>query len=177
MAHSLPPVERDDTLQLLWPAGAAAPRVELPPGYRLRAAIDRRAFVQVQASIGFAVTNEAWTTLVADLVDGAMTFATTAPGKEPAAVVTAERRPRGWVELGWVAVDPGHRGRRLGRAVCASVTERLLASGERRLFLSTQDHRLAALAIYLQLGFQPVLRAEKRERWRAVARQLADSPR
>ena len=52
------PTERDDTLAMTWPRDGQRPsRVELAPGYALRADVDPVAFKGVQASIGFEVTD------------------------------------------------------------------------------------------------------------------------
>ncbi len=168
-----PPLERAETLALRWPEGQAPPaKPTLDPEYRLRTMVDARPFRRVQATIGFHVAEDAWRSLRTNLVEDAMVFATRA--EVPVGVAAAERRGD-WVELGWVAVSPADRGRGLGLAVCAALTRQLLKSGETKVFLSTQDHRLAALKIYLSLGFHPVVRG-KGERWRAVHEQLGLQP-
>ena len=58
-------------------------------------------------------------------------------------------------ELGWVASDSAHRGRGLGRAVCAAVTARLIQAGYRNIHLYTEDYRLSAIRTYLGLGYVP----------------------
>jgi len=138
----------------------------------LRTGIDQPAFRAVQRSIGFDVTEAAWSTLAAHLVGASMVIAETTRDREPVAVAAAERRDGGWVELGWVAVAPAHRGRRLGLSVCSLLTRSLIDAGETRLFGSTQDDRLAALAIYFTLGYVPVFRPEKLDRWRRVCNAL-----
>jgi len=164
------PTEREETLAMAWPPGADAPDASPVAGYSLRVGADRAAFESVQAGIGFDVTDAAWTGLSERLVDTAMVLAF--GSDEPVAAAAAERRAGGWVELGWVAVSPAHRGRGLGLAVCARLTRRLLETGETALFGSTQDHRLAALRIYFALGFHPVHRDAKRDRWRAVCERI-----
>jgi hypothetical protein len=56
--------------------------------------------------------------------------------------------------------------------VTPSYALRLVDAGETRLFGSTQDDRLAALAIYFSLGYVPVFRPEKLDRWRRVCNAL-----
>ncbi|MFT5679240.1 MAG: mycothiol synthase [Myxococcota bacterium] len=167
------PLERDETLALRWPPDASPPPPpDLPRGYTLRVGVDRAAFASTQAAIGFEVTDAAWSRLVEQLAAGAMVFAETTDTHEPVAVAAAEHCADGWVEPGWVAVAPVHRGAGLGLAVCTALTRHLLSHGHHRLIGSTQDHRLAALRIYLTLGFQPVLRPEKAARWQAVMLQV-----
>lgn len=157
------PVERDETLAFTWPTDREAPAPPLPDGYVLDDG-DRAAFEAVQASIGFAVGTDTWDGL--DLVPG--TSVAVRHGDTPIAFACAEHRPERWVELGWVAVDPAHRGRGLGRAVTAAVVARLLAADHRRIVGSTQDARIHALRIYLGLGFRPVERSDKADRWAAA---------
>jgi len=83
-----------------------------------------------------------------------------------------ERYPFGG-ELGWVAADPAHAGRGLGRTVSAAVTARLIRAGYRNIHLYTEDWWLAALKTYLKLGYVPVLFApDIPERWQTVCAQL-----
>jgi xylulokinase len=77
-------------------------------------------------------------------------------------------------ELGWVATHPKHRGKRLSAVTCAAVTKRFLAAGYRRIYLKTDDWRLPAIKIYLQLGYVPFLCApDMNERWRSACEKLA----
>jgi ribosomal protein S18 acetylase RimI-like enzyme len=79
----------------------------------------------------------------------------------------SDRHPFG-AELGWVAVDPDHRRKGLGTAVCASVTTRPQA-GYQDIHLYTEDLRLAALVLYLKLGYQPFIHApDMLDRWRHI---------
>jgi mycothiol synthase len=83
-----------------------------------------------------------------------------------------ERHPEGG-ELGWVASHPEHRGKGLGRTVCACATQRLRDAGYRRIYLSTDDFRLPAIAIYLALGYTPnPYRDGMTDRWESVGQRL-----
>ena len=83
-----------------------------------------------------------------------------------------DRHPEGG-ELSFVAASPQHAGHGLGRAVCAAVVRRFLGAGYSRIYLKTDDHRLAAIKVYLQLGFEPFLFNETMAaRWAAVQQQL-----
>ena len=76
-------------------------------------------------------------------------------------------------ELGWVVTHPDHRGKALGRAVSAAVTCRLLDIGYDSIYLRTDDHRLAALKIYLLMGYEPSCYADgMAERWAGVRSAL-----
>jgi mycothiol synthase len=76
-------------------------------------------------------------------------------------------------QMGWLVADPSHAGRRLGTIVGASATSRLAAEGYQQPCLGTEDFRLAAISIYLKLGWVPYLYREDMEpRWRRIFDQL-----
>jgi mycothiol synthase len=76
-------------------------------------------------------------------------------------------------ELNWVAADPEHRGKGLGYAVCAAATRCFIESGCWWVCLRTDDFRLAAIKVYLNLGYVPFLFAPEMEaRWRDVCAKL-----
>lgn len=154
---------------MIWPAGQRAPDPLNPlPGHRLERTVEQAAFCAVQRAIGFEVSDALW---AAASAQWAASVVLVGPDDAPLAVACGTRGPAG-VELGWVAVVPSHRGRGLAYQVCSALTRRLVLAGEGPLFGSTQDHRLAALAVYFKVGFVPVPRPNKRARWRAVCAQL-----
>ena len=76
-------------------------------------------------------------------------------------------------QLGWVAVSPGHRGKRLGCCVCAAAVKRYLDAGYTDIYLQTDDWRLPAITTYLKLGFVPLLFApDMEERWQDICSKL-----
>lgn len=82
------------------------------------------------------------------------------------------RHPNAGV-LDWVMADPDHAGRGLGRVVTAAVTRLLIQRGYQRIYLLTDDWRLPALAVYLQLGWEPfIAEPGMQARWDAVRKQL-----
>jgi mycothiol synthase len=75
--------------------------------------------------------------------------------------------------LHMVCVLPEHRGRRLSYALCLAVLHRFRQRGFQRVALSTNDWRLGAVKVYLELGFQPVYRHPMHpQQWQEVVRQL-----
>jgi mycothiol synthase len=79
--------------------------------------------------------------------------------------------------LHWVASSPRARGRGLGRAVIVAVLKRFHHDGMTQAVLETDDHRLAAIRLYLSMGFVPVYRGgDDESRWSAVFRRLAEHP-
>jgi mycothiol synthase len=76
-------------------------------------------------------------------------------------------------ELGWVATLPAHQSQGLAKAVSAAATRRLIDAGYESIRVGTQDHRLAAIQVYLRLGYVPYLYAEDMaERWRQICAKL-----
>ncbi len=72
-------------------------------------------------------------------------------------------------QLGWLVTDPSHTRKGLGKIVSASVTNRLVAEGYQHPFLGTEDFRIAAISIYLNLGWRPhIYRDDMELRWRSI---------
>lgn len=169
-------------LHMIWPDNLleTPPVVTLEPEYGLRCftEADETAWLRLMAEAGF----EGWDSgrlagmLRAVLPDGFFLVVHRPTARVVATAVAThnpeELHPYGG-ELGWVAADPVHSGHGLGRAVCSAVVARLLSAGYRRIYLKTDDFRLAALKVYLTMGFVPLLYAEDMaERWRAVYEKL-----
>lgn len=76
-------------------------------------------------------------------------------------------------QMGWLVTDPSHARKGLGTIVAASATNRLAAEGYQRPCLGTEDFRIAALSIYLKLGWRPyVYREDMIPRWRSIFARL-----
>lgn len=74
----------------------------------------------------------------------------------------------------WVAVDPRHRGQRLGTIVMDAVLRRFEADGRLSAILETDDVRLPAITSYLGQGFIPHYSdVDHEDRWSAVFTNLA----
>jgi mycothiol synthase len=73
----------------------------------------------------------------------------------------------GWVR--WVATDLDRRREGLARALVIGVLAMARQAGCREARLHTQTDRLAAILLYLQLGFEPLVRGDsEREVWERV---------
>lgn len=76
-------------------------------------------------------------------------------------------------EMGWVAAAHDHRGRGLGRVVVSAATRTLLENGAKAIYLLTDDWRLPALKVYLEVGYVPYHGVVgSRQRWRVVCAEL-----
>lgn len=80
--------------------------------------------------------------------------------------------------LDYVVTHPDHRGKGLGRATCTEVARYLVTHGCKSVLLNTDDWRLAAIHIYLSMGFRPVMtRNDMPHRWAAVYDNLKEQRR
>ena len=76
-------------------------------------------------------------------------------------------------DVGWLACDSNHRGRGLGYALIAHVTNRFLRAGYSRIQLHTEYYRLPAAKTYLKVGYLPVMYApEMYSLWQEICTQL-----
>jgi len=169
-------------LKMVWPENLLQnpPEVKLPAGYNLRTfqAGDEAQFYRLMELAGWpgwdAEQLRPWQE--AGFEDCWFFAVETVSGKIVASAMgvhdPTDPNPEG-SELGWVAGDPDHAGRGLGRAVCAAVTRRLIELGRRDIYLNTDDWRLPALKTYFKLGYVPLLfLPEMAERWQVICGQL-----
>jgi mycothiol synthase len=76
-------------------------------------------------------------------------------------------------QLGWLVTDPSHTRKGLGTIVSAAVTNRFVEEGYERPFLGTEDFRITAISIYLNLGWRPhIYRDDMEPRWRSIYGRL-----
>lgn len=172
--NSLKPCTRQQ-LHMVWPRNRLheRPTWSLPAGYTLRnwREGDGEAYTRLARDAGFRT----WMLehiLQESLPQGLFFILEERGGRIVASAVARHQptqlHPLGG-ELAWVAVDSDHRGRGLGFAVSAAATKRLLDAGYSDVYLKTDDHRLAALKLYLRLGYIPFVYAPGMdERWRVV---------
>jgi uncharacterized protein (TIGR03790 family) len=156
------------------------PMPELPPGYTLRtyresdmeplAALMRDAFKDKQWTP--AKLREA----LVDAPDVHRIFVIDYAGK-PVASASVRLLPERFPDSGyvhWVAVDPAHQGQRLGYVVTLATLYEFASMGCKDAVLETDDHRLAAIKTYQNLGFVPEHHHESHlERWAVIADMLA----
>jgi len=169
-------------LQMVWPERLlnVPPAVRLPSGYVLRTYQqgDEPRFYKVMELAGWPEWNDEklrpW--LLRILPEGWF-MAIHEESSEIVATAMA-LHDHTWLfpfcgEVGWLAGNPAHAGKGLGMAVSAAVTARFIEAGYRNIHLHTEHWRLAALKIYLKLGYIPFLyTSEMPERWRAICAQL-----
>jgi mycothiol synthase len=172
-------------LCMTWPqsrlAEPAAPAPHVPAGYHLRLFqdSDEASFFELmeKANLGCPWTHEYLLDARTRILPGGFFVIVQEPTGQLVATAMATHRPRpghpAGGEVGWVAADPDHKGKGLGQAVTAAATARLIRAGYERVYLLTDDFRLAALKVYLKLGFEPLMyQDDMPARWQAVFEKL-----
>lgn len=162
-------------------SGGALEACSLPQGYLLRQyeESDRASYWRLFAEV-FNTNSRLDELRTASLANGFHVAVDESSGDVVASAVAAEFPRAGHDELGslqWVMTDPAHTGKGLGRAVVTAATSTLDSGGYEHVYLSTDDWRLPAIHVYLELGWNPYLNAPDMEaRWLAIYEQLKRSP-
>jgi mycothiol synthase len=162
-------------LEMIWPTRllSSPPEVRVAAGYRLRqfASADTDAFQGLLNSAGMPPCPlEYWERYL--LPNGFFVIEHEATKKLVATCFAShhstDRHPRAG-NFGWLAADPQHSGKHLGRTVASAVTARLISAGYERIYLETHDHRLQAIRIYLSMGWIPLLYTDQMaQRWQSI---------
>lgn len=139
------PNEAKAQLQMIWPPRMLTlpPIVSICPGYSLRTYQhgDEPGFYKVMALAGWpGWNNETLRPWMARIVPESWYMAIHEASGEIVATAMglhdhSDMHPFGG-ELGWLAANPAHAGKGLGRAVSAAVTARLIGAGYRNIHLS-----------------------------------------
>ncbi|MGC8668900.1 MAG: GNAT family N-acetyltransferase [Chthonomonadales bacterium] len=148
-------------------------------GFRLRRAApsDEGELARVLAA---AFEDEEWTpeTVHARLTGEASVKAVyvAARGRSIGATASARYLPDRYPGLGylhWVGTHPDYRGRGLGRMVTLAALNHFRRSGCTGAVLETDDHRIAAIRLYLSLGFVPqLIEPDHLRRWEVVLQSI-----
>jgi mycothiol synthase len=170
-------------MYMVWPIDRLplAPEGPVPAAYALRTCGEPdlgavRALIDADGPI----PEPAWDGFRDRIVPGGAFLIIHKGSGRPVATASAVHNPRATRyyfpfggEVGYVTVDPTHRGQGLGRAVVARVVARLIEAGYRHIFVGVQGWRLPAVRCYLRLGFVPLLHTDELlPRWRRVCDQL-----
>jgi len=169
-------------LRMVWPQTRPdGPTLRATPaGYTVRTyrAGDTPAYVWLMQRAGFSNWDESKAQGVFDtMYPDALFFIVHDASGALVCTAAAQNKPDEYHplggEMGWVATDPDHRGNGLSYITVSLATRRLLAENHPSVFLKTDDFRLPAIRVYLNLGFAPFLYLPGMEgRWQAVAAAL-----
>ena len=174
-------------MYMVWPINRLpSPRPPaVPDGYVVRRLGLDLGSVRTLIDSEGPISDRAWEDFLDRIVPEGAFLAAPAEGGQPVATASAIHNPRATRyyfpfggEVGYLHVDPAHRGLGLGRTMVALVVARLIEAGYRHIFVGVQGWRLPAIKCYLRLGFVPLLHTDELlPRWRRVCRQVgwADS--
>ena len=177
-AHSFFETVYEHQLEMVRPSTALVDVPPVPEGYALRQfrAGDERQYDDL-FHLAFEDEGRFPETLERALEGGFFVVEHLASGKLVASCVACRgssslRHPEAG-QMGWLVTDPSHSRKGLGTIVAASATNRLAVEGYLRPFLGTEDFRIAAISIYLNLGWRPyIYREEMEPRWRNIFARL-----
>jgi mycothiol synthase len=170
-------------LYMVWPIHrlSVAPAADIPHGYAVEQCRERDlSALRAVIDSDEPVSDRAWDAFRDRIIPGGAFLVVEAGGGRPIATASASHNPRATRyyfpfggEVGYVTVDPLHRGKGLGRAVVALAVARLIEAGYRHIFVGVQGWRLPAVKCYLRLGFVPLLHAEELlPRWLRICKQI-----
>lgn len=175
-------------LYMVWDPSAPQRPVSLATGYALsgvrNANIDAmRATIELDGRLG----DQEWRNFTDRVLPDGLFAVSVSETSSPVGAVAAVHEPRGGRfyfpgggQIGYLVVEPAHRGHNLGLVLVTAAVARLRGAGYQAIWLGVQDHRYAAIRTYLNAGFVPFLHAPDpaalEERWRNVFRSLSPAP-
>jgi len=150
----------------------------LPPGYAIRPLEKGEEELWCECIIGDMGVNEVsagqFNERVGDDPDvgeGNVLVIADADGVPAATACVQTQDGEPWLHL--VSVKQSERGKGLGKPICAAVIQKHLDEGRPGCYLVTQDFRKAAVKMYLEMGFLPVMdHPSYKERYAALAKEL-----
>ena len=161
---------------------AANPAPVVPAGFALRTYIpvqDDENYIALMRNAGFKYWDGEFLkrTVTNMYPDGLFFLVDTGTGRLAATAVANRTCVPGFpdgCEFGWLAADPAFQGRGLSRVVHDAVIQRFRQADVQNVYLSTDDHRIPAIKLYLGKGWEPVIvDDDARMRWEAIRNMLA----
>jgi mycothiol synthase len=174
-------VRATGNLSMAWQCGKSLPDAGLPPGYKSRkfkeADIPALAGIYMKTYGVFYDENWFRKSIMGSYIYSPDRCFVVEHGGKPVAVVLAWEEEKvkdiGRGVQKYLATDPGHQHRGLGRACTAMVMAYFKKDGRREVRLEMEDFRVRALRAYLGLGFETVEDTEEaKRRWENVRAEL-----
>lgn len=168
-------------LGMAWQCGKPLPEAPLPSGYKARGfkESDVPALAGIYMKTYGFYHDEAWfrkTIMGSYIFSPDRCFLVEHGGRPVASVLAWEdeiNKDIGRGILHFLATDPGHQHRGLGRACAAMVMKYFKKDGRREVRLLTADYRVRAMRAYLALGFETIEDTdEMKRRWDNVRAEL-----
>jgi len=159
-------------LKMFRPPALPLPEISLPAGFSIRAMRPGEESAWSYCCLGEfgieRVSPEGFEAKIGDIPVSEVFYI--CAGGRPVGTATAQLKD-GMPFLHYIAVHPDWRGKGLAKPLIAAVLQRhgALGRGSLGCFLTTDDHRLAAINTYVRMGFRPVLWSDDAaERWHKV---------
>ena len=138
----------------------------------------KEKYIELMRKAGFEVWNrDLLNNVIARALDDGIFFLEDVQTGTLAATAMANKM-RAWEsdtgpEFGWLGVAPEFRGKRLAQVVCQAVQDRFRREGFKKIYLRTDDYRLAAIKTYLALNWQPLTDSQDMiDRWKTIRKKL-----
>lgn len=154
----------------------------LPEGYVVATyeESDCREYLQLLAKEGWTLTEDVFEQFLHKVLPGGLFLVKDINTGEIAATAASLHNPESshytfpyGSEIGFVVTHPDHRNKGLGLLVSSLAARRLISAGYQSIRIVTNDERLAALKIYIKLGFVPFLYADRMNvRWDKIYRRV-----
>lgn len=77
--------------------------------------------------------------------------------------------------IDWLATDPDHRGKGLGKLSAAMATNHLIQHGYQNIWVTTQPFRSIAINIFVSLGFIPTARTLIEYNWVDINKRIVST--
>jgi len=167
-------------LRMVWPIGSPEVPLSVPQGYAIRTyeVGDEARFLWLMEHGEFDPwDDDKLHDNIARVIPGGWFFAVEETSNLVVGTVMCLHNYTGRYpftgDIGWLACDPGHRGRGLGLSLAGAATRRFLDAGYRSIQLHTECYRLPAVHVYLKLGYLPVIDSPIAKRtWKATCGKL-----
>ncbi len=169
----------DEQLIMIFPKNSVkSKKKELSDEYFIRNynKNDQEAYIDLMKKAGFSYWNSAFfNDIIKKVIPDGILLIEHKVTNNLVATALCSHNPRDEFvcggELGWVAGDPEHKGNNLGSIICYAATQLFIKKGYKNIYLFTDDFRLPAIKIYLELGYIPFYQDNNQkmtERWKNV---------
>jgi mycothiol synthase len=147
---------------------------EIPLGFTLRnfEKNDEYELIELFASSGFEFTFKQVDEILASCLPNGCFIIEESATKKMAATMMARHLSSPNYPFGgridWLVTDPKFRANGLGNICARCATDHLLKLGYENIWVTTDDDRIAALKIFLKMGFKPVIKRDSEIRWQSI---------
>ena len=160
------------------PVGISALSVSMPDGYRIRdfKGFDKAELVRLYEKCGFDFSLDRLNDALGICLPGGVFLVEHSESGELVSTMMARHLSSPEFSFGgridWLASDPNHRGKGLGRLSATLATNHLMRLGYQNIWVTTQPHRLDAMKIFTSLGYAPTGRTLREYPWDEIQKEV-----